>query len=135
VPENVFGRRSVDVEKTVWIPTADHALEDGLLMIALHVLKDREIVNMTEEYFGNMGGDQAELYRDVGGTQLAELREKTRAVRGDYKVVITTLRGSVLEQQLTVLEHYNMDLEVCVPVYSRVYSRWSNRTRTEGSLD
>ncbi len=135
MPENVFGRKSVDVGKTIWIPTAEHALEDGLLMIALHVLKDRELVNLSEKHFGNMGVDQAELYKDIGGPQLAELREKTRAVRGDYKVVITTLRDSALEQQLTVLKHYKMDVEVCVPVYSRVYSRWSNRTRNEGSLD
>ncbi len=135
VPENVFGKGSIDIERTVWIPTIEHALEDGLLMIALHVLKDREMVNLTEKYFGNKGIDRAELYKDINGSQLAELREKARAVQGDYKAVITTLRDSLLKQQLTVLKHYKMDVEICVPVYSRLYSQWNNRIRTEGSLD
>ncbi len=135
VPENVFGKRPLEMEKTVWIPTVEHTLEDGLLMIALHILKDREIVNLTEEYFENKGIDRAKLYEDIDKAQLEELRRKTRAVRGDYKIVITTLRDSLLEQQLTVLKHYKMDVEICVPVYSKTYSRWENRTIIEGSLD
>lgn len=135
VPENVFGERSIDIEKTVWIPTVEHALEDGLLMIALHVLQDREIVNLSEEYFGNRGVDRTELYKDISESQLAELHAKTRTVQGDYKIVVTTLRDSVLEQQLTVLKHYKMDLEACVPVYSRAYSGWRGGMNIEGSLD
>jgi len=135
MPENVFGRGSAELDRTVWIPTVEHTLEDGLLMIALHVLKDKTIVNLTEEYFGNKGIDRAELYKDINKSHLAELREKTRSVQGDYKMVITTFRDSLLEQQLTVLKHYKMDVEICVPVYSRAYSRWNNRTRIEGSLD
>lgn len=133
MPENVFGRRSTDLEKTVWHPTVEHTLEDGLLMIALHILKDEVTVNLAERYFENKGIDRAELYEDIDALQLAELREKARAVRGDYKIVLTTLRCPVLEQQLPVLEEYRMDVEVCVPVYSRLYSRWTNRTDTEGS--
>lgn len=135
MPENVFGTESVDIEKTVWIPTIEHALEDGLLMVALHVLKDGEITNLAEKYFGNKGVDRAELYKDVSEAQLAELHGKTRAVQGDCKVVITTFRDSVLEQQLTVLKHYKMDLEACVPVYSRAYSGWRGGMNIEGSLD
>jgi hypothetical protein len=99
----VFGRGSIDIEKTVWIPTVEHALGDGLLMIALHVLKDREIVNLAEEHFEDKGVDRAELDKDLDGSQLAVLREKTRAVQANYKIVITTLRDSMLEPQLTVL--------------------------------
>lgn len=134
VPENVFGEQPADIEKTVWLPTAEHALEDGLLMLALHVVKNREIVNLAERYFRNKGTDRAELYNDINGPQLIELREKTRTIQGDYKIVITTFRDSALEQQLPVLEKYKMDVEVCVPVYSRLYSQWNNRTDTEGSL-
>ncbi len=70
VPENVFGKRPLEMEKTVWIPTVEHTLEDGLLMIALHILKDREIVNLTEEYFENKGIDRAKLYEDIDKAQL-----------------------------------------------------------------
>ncbi|MGH3087684.1 MAG: hypothetical protein ACRDSJ_10270 [Rubrobacteraceae bacterium] len=51
------------------------------------------------------------------------------------KVVVATFKDSMLEQQLLVLERYKMDAEVCVPLYSRLYSRRRNRTDTEGSFD
>jgi hypothetical protein len=134
MPENVFGRGSAELDRTVWIPTVEHALEDGLLMITLHIVKDDAILNLAEKHFGNKGVDRAELYKDINESQLTELHERCRAVRGDLKIAVTTFKGSLLEQQLPILEKYKMDVEVCVPIYSRLYSQWNKRTNTEGSL-
>lgn len=134
MPENVFDRGSAELDRTVWIPTVEHALEDGLLLAVLHILKDDEVLNLAEKYFGNKGVDQAELYQDISESQLRELHEKCRAVKDDFKIILMTFKDSVLEQQLPVLERYTMDVEVCVPLYSRLYSRWRNRTDTEGSF-
>jgi len=134
MPENVFGRGSVELDRTVWIPTVEHALEDGLLMVVLHILKDEEVLNLAENHFGNQGVDRAELYQDISKPQLRELHEKCRSVSGDFKIILTTFKDSLLKQQLPVVEKYRMDVEVCAPIYSRLYSRWSNRTKTEGSL-
>ena len=45
-----------------------------------------------------------------------------------------TNSGCSMEQQMPVLEHYGYDVEVLVPVYTRLYSRWLNSTVIRGSL-
>ncbi len=134
MPENVFGRRSTGAERITWLPTVEYMLEDALLMIAVHVLKNREIVKLSNSYFLNKDHNRAELYHDILESHLGELREKSRALRGDHKVILTVLKDSTILHQLSVLERYKMDLEVCTPTYSRLYSRWTDSTNIEGSL-
>ena len=39
--------------KIIWIPTVDNMLEDGLLMLAIHAIKQPEIIALAEQYFNN----------------------------------------------------------------------------------
>jgi len=57
-----------------------------------------------------------------------------REVSGFPKLIILVFRGSHIEKKLAVLEQYKMNVEVCSPIYSRLYSSWTNENRIEGSL-
>lgn len=61
--------------------------------------------------------------------------KRCRAAENQYKLVLTVLKGSTIERQLKVLEKYQMDVEVCVPQFSRLHSQWRNSTTVQGALD
>lgn len=134
VPQHVFENDTEVEEKVIWVPTVESMLEDALLMIALHVLRDEDIIRLAERYLPNQGGGRVELYENVNKTHLKELHERNRNIQTDYKLVVTAFKDSTILRQLAVLENYRMDLEVCTPTYSRLYSRWEDRTNIEGSL-
>ncbi len=134
VPENVFEwgpERST--ERIVWIPTIENALEDALLMVAIYVLEDQGIRELAGDRLPRRS-NHLEVYEAFSRPLLEELYSKSRALTADYKTVLTLLNGSAIRQQLPVLEHYKMEVEVCVAAYSRLYSEWEEGWRTEGSL-
>lgn len=138
LPENIFDRntaRDPVSKKTIWHPTMENALEDALLMIAVYVLREPKTRELAMECFYDFNDHRVELHKDnVLESDLQSLYEHVRNINAEYKIVVTTLKGSPIEVQLPVLEKYSMDVEVCTPIYSRLYSRWEKRTKTEGSL-
>ncbi|MFC1895623.1 hypothetical protein ACFL0Q_03030 [Thermodesulfobacteriota bacterium] len=50
VNENVSEEGGSGVGRITWIPTIDDMLEDAMLMIALHICKDREIMELAEVF-------------------------------------------------------------------------------------
>lgn len=135
VPENIFNTGANKVEKKItWMPTVENMLEDALLMIVIHVLENKEITELAQKYVRNKRDDCVELYQDINSQYLEKLYEKCRAVDARYKIVVTVLEGSSIQNQLKVIDNYKMDVEVCIPKYSRQYSRWINDTKIEGSL-
>jgi hypothetical protein len=132
VPENIF--QETPEAKITWIPTIENMLEDALLMIAIHVLKEEEIVKLAEKFFTNTKPHWAELYRDISKEDREALYEKCRKIENKYKIILTVFATSTIHSQLAVLEHYKMDVEVCVPVFSRLYSVWTKKTRITGTL-
>ena len=135
VPENIFNEESAEFKKITWIPTMENMLEDALLMIAIHVIRDEEIRNLAERYFRNETTEWAELYEDIDEGDLESLREKCREIGNRYKIVITVFEGSSARSDVKILENYKMDVEVCTPTYYRLFSSWTGETRIEGSLD
>jgi hypothetical protein len=134
VPENVFEwgpERST--ERIVWIPTIENALEDALLMVAIYVLEDQGIRELAADRLRRLD-KHAEVYEAFDRPLLEELYSRSRALEADYKIVLTLLNNSDILRQLPVLEHYKMEVEVCVATYSRQYSTWAGEWRTEGSL-
>lgn len=124
----------VEPGKVTWIPTLENTLEDALLMIAIHVIKEPEIVEMASQLFRSQENNWVVMYDDVNPQDLALLYQRCRALENTFKLVITVLRGSSIEDQLKVLDQYKMDLEVCQPKFVRLYSNWLNQTRVEGEL-
>ncbi|UMZ73723.1 hypothetical protein [Natranaerofaba carboxydovora] len=50
------------------------------------------------------------------------------------KVAISVFEGSHLKTQLPLLEEYEVDMEVCTPIYDRFYNQWQGEVVVEGRL-
>ena len=118
-----------------WIPTLDNMLEDALLMIAVHVCKNSELLDKAKDFNTKIQADWMEMYTDLNGTQRQQLYHDCRAIENYPKLIISTFSGSSIEGQLLILEQYKMDVEVCRVNYSRLYSSWRDDTKIEGSLN
>ncbi len=134
VRQNIFQERKDDIGKITWIPTIENMLEDALLMIAIHICKDNEVIDLARNFCNKIELHYLELYSNFKEFQLKKLYEKCRRIKNYPKIIISIFRGSTIERQISVLENYEMDVEVCRPVYSRLYSPWTEGWKIEGSL-
>lgn len=121
--------------KITWIPTLDNMLEDGLLMLAIFVLKDPELVELAQEYFHNKEVNKAILYDDITEEYRQVLYQKSRSMAWKCKLIISVFNQSYIHPQLSVLNDYPMNLEVCVPIFTRIHSRWDKQLRITGSIN
>ena len=135
VPENVFNPENTNINKITWLPTVENMLEDALLMIAINVLKDKEISELAKEHFKRDIHGSLALYQDIDPSALKTLYQKCRKLKNRYEIVLTVLEGSSIRGQLKVLNSYGIDMEVCTPRYFRNYSAWTDEVITMGSLD
>ena len=135
VPENIFSPGDDKITKVTWIPTIENMLEDALLMIAINVLKDKEISELAKKHFKRDVHGSLSLYEDIDPAALKTLYQKCRKIKNRYKIVLTVLEGSSIRGQLKVLKNYGIDMEVCIPLYFSTYSAWTNEVITMGSLD
>lgn len=120
--------------KVTWIPTVENTLEDALLMIGIHVVRDPEIVELASQFIASKENNWVVMYEDVEQVHREMLYQRCRALENTFKLVITVLRGSAIDEQLKVLSDYKMDVEVCRPDFVRLYSRWLDQNRIEGEL-
>lgn len=131
----------------VWIPSLDHMLEDALLMVGVYILKDKQLTELIYEARGKIAEQTALEYgkpspqRDdflelgyLSPADRAPLYERCRAMNHRYKAVVTVFEGSSLRGHVGALMNYSMDVEVCLPGFSRWYSAWRRETLTRGSL-
>ncbi len=125
---------SNDTRRVIWIPTVERMLEDAIVMIALHVVRDSRVLEAASACFDRPEGDRLELYDDAKG-DLDGLYEAARAVKGFPKLVISVLAGSTIVRQLPVLREYTMDVEVCTSTFRREWSEWQRETVEAGRLD
>jgi len=127
-----------DDKERVWIPTLENTIEDALLMVAYFVVKDEEALDALKGIKDVTGEEHLEMYEAFTDEQREKLYMANRKALGKYedlKVVVTVLEGSLFRQQLPVLKQYDVDMEVCLSVYSRTYSRWRDEVILTGSLD
>lgn len=134
VDQNIFQKERSSFPKIIWIPTAERMLEDALLMVVIHILKNREIVKMAKGFFSEIESNGVELYSNLNESQRNKLYQKCRKISDFPKIIISAFRGSTIEKQLAVLKQYKMDVEVCSPIFSRLYSSSTNEYKIEGSL-
>lgn len=95
-------------EATVWIPSAEHLLDDAILLMAVHVLRDDSVLARVRERFPSLTeirspfeDEPIELEKLREG-DLAELRERCREIDVDAKLVVTVLEGSSLETHFPI---------------------------------
>ena len=133
VEENIFQTTNRE-KRVVWVPTVKDMLEDAFLMIALHVVKDLELVQLARSFSKVATSHRLELYDSFEDDQRRELYEKCRGLATFPKIVLSVFTGSSLMGQLGVVEKYDMDIEVCTPAYVRLSSPWSKERTIKGSL-
>lgn len=121
-------------QRIVWIPTLEHMLEDGLLMIAIYVFKYPEIVQLAQEYFHNEQENRAELYQDITSDHLQILYQKNRSRRWECGLIISVFEQAHIFSELPILEAYSMDLEVRAPIFIRHRSDWNGKSHIKGTL-
>jgi hypothetical protein len=134
VQENVFEENRGGAGRITWIPTVEDMLEDALLMIAIHVAKNREVVELARSFNSRIEMDKVALPSVLEEIQRRRLYLKCRSILDFPKLVISVFRGSTIDKQLSVLEEYKMDVEVCRVGYSRLSSPWASESTTGGSL-
>ncbi len=134
VPQNIFREPVRGPRKIVWIPTVENMLEDALLMIAIHVCKNKELIRLAKSFSASIKANRLELYSDLKDLHREQLYQKCREISDFPKTIVSVFKGSTIEKQLSVLKHYKMDVEVCISIYSRLYSLWARETTVNGYL-
>lgn len=105
-------------ENIYWVPTVENMLEDGLLLVAVHIWRNDDIIRTLKATVGNDNLKQLELYnlpkedRDI-------LYEKCRVLSNGGKVILSVFSGSTLLGQAGIMERYQVEHEICLPQTSR----------------
>lgn len=125
-------------EAVAWVPSGpEHILEDGLLLLALHVLRDENLLELAESRLPELlkVGRRIDLTK-MPKSGLDELRQRCTQIDLHYKLAVTVLEGSSIHGQLPVLERYPMEVEVCTVTYSRLARGFagSGKPEARGSL-
>ena len=134
VGANILQENEKEFSKIVWLPSLNNMLEDAILMVAIHILKNEEIVNMAREFTSNISSKVFEIHSELNDENRDLLYQKCKELSEFPKIIISIFSSSSLEKHLIVLEKYKMEVEVCNPSYSRLYSRWNQNFQIEGSL-
>lgn len=137
VPQNIarFDRDRREQRPLRWITRPDDILEDALLLIGLHVARAPDLIELATSSNPDALSDRLESRRDFPDARRKELNRLCRRLVRYPKLIVTVLEGSTLRAQLPLLEYYNMDVEVCSPVYHRLRGSGGGPPDISGSLD
>lgn len=111
---NFFKEPYSPERKIVWIPSSENMLEDAMLMIAIHVLKNKKVKKNAEKYCGNITGLNLEIFSALEKSQRHELYENCRSIKNWPKIVVSVFHGSTIKNQLDILKEYSIDFEKCM---------------------
>lgn len=109
-------------------------LDDAFLMIALYIVESEPVRALFNEFTGKIDEERIEVYRDLTDEQRQQLYTLCREMTNFPKLVLCIFEGSHMSGLISVLEHYKMECEVLMPVYTRTYSRWAKETQIRGTL-
>ena len=111
----------------------DDLIPDALLMIAYHVVREEGLVREGAAVLPNGGGDWTDL-KEVSADHLRLLRQNAVAALRHIKLVVTVCEDSMLRSQLLHFANTEMELEVCVPSYSRLQESMTGKVVERGNL-
>ncbi|MBK7301256.1 MAG: hypothetical protein IPI79_13565 [Moraxellaceae bacterium] len=120
----------------VWVATVENCLEDAFLMIAILIQRDVDLIELAKSFYPTIETERhITLYEAFSLEQRMQLYAKCRQITTFEKMIVTVFRQSHLlsRRQLSVIESYRMDIEVCSVCYSRLFSMWTNNTYIEGN--
>jgi hypothetical protein len=117
----------------VWVPTVEHMLDDALLMIAVHVIGEFKMKDISKKK--GKGSKLFEVYDDMDKKIHTTLLKELPSLPGFPKVAVTILAGSELLKHLPAIKRYSMDVEVCATCYARSKSAWTQTTSITDFID
>ena len=113
-PINLQQGGEVEKIRIVWIPSAENMLDDALLMIAIHVMKNKQIIDFAQKIYKNIEGPYLEMNGQLTHSQRDQLYEECRRIKDWPKIVVTVMGGSSIKAQLPILKKYSIECEICV---------------------
>lgn len=115
VDENIFRKPGDGNNRIFWVPSGvEHMLEDALLMIAYHIVKDPEVIQIAREAIKDLESPGVQLHLSLDKNMRDVLIARCRAIENWPKLVITVTSGSSVSNQVDVINNYNMDVEICM---------------------
>jgi len=115
VNQNISTEMNPKKEKIKWIPSKpEHILEDCLLMIAFHVIKNPEIISLVKKFFNQYDMKNVDLSSNLHTNAREELISSCRKITNWPKMVIIGMYNSSINNQISVLECYTLDKEICI---------------------
>jgi hypothetical protein len=102
---DLFGD-DIDKKKVRWIPTVENMLEDAMLLIGIHVIKDDAVIKAAREFCKHDNLYDLELYDAFEKEDLNILYELVRTTKIDYSIALTIFKESHIINQFHILDHY-----------------------------
>jgi len=124
-----------NAKSVCWVPTLEHMLDDGLLMIAVHFMRAFSLSDIAKKNYRASKGKPFEIYEDMDPTTHEDLIVAMRLLPDFPKLVITILEGSSLRDHVSNIKNYSMDVELCFAGYKRNLSMWTEGTHIEDFID
>lgn len=110
----IEGPRRLD--EIIWIPTLENMLEDAFLMIGIHLIQDAQLIALATDFYSDACDKRIDaLYEHFTNDQRLQLYGKTKSLVFP-KLIISVFNGSHIRNQLSVIEQYGMDVEICLPI-------------------
>jgi len=131
---DLFEDKQTNKKRVTWIPTIENMLEDALVMIGLYVLKDEKLFEMVKRYSKDNMLDYIELYQ-IELENRQELYDYIITMKSHHKIMVSVFRGSSISNQISVLDDFMNEIEVCNSIYIKELSIWSRKFETTGSLE
>jgi hypothetical protein len=101
-----------DGVEVTWQTKIDRALEDGLLIIGSQILKNDTILSLLPPEERGASGDPLS---GLDTERIEKLRDECKSIDSGVKAVLTVQENSALVNQLTVLQAYSMNVNLCLP--------------------
>jgi hypothetical protein len=101
-------------ESITWVPSSpDTLLHDAILMTAVHVFQDEELLETASRAVPNIAGQWLDLNTLGASPELPTLYEKSRSLCWKASMVVTVLSQSSLRHLLDQFAQYAFDVRIC----------------------
>lgn len=101
-----------------WIPTVDNMLDDAMLLIGVHVIKDEAVIKAANEFCKLDNLNDLELYEAFTKEDLQTLYEIVRTTRIEYSIALTLFNESHIINQYKILDYYECRANVFTVTHS-----------------
>ncbi|TVQ25838.1 MAG: hypothetical protein EA383_07165 [Spirochaetaceae bacterium] len=121
--------------RIVWIPHPAHVVDDLVLQVLVHVMREPAVSSGAEEIIPGLTTAEHVDLSELNAADRGTLSALCLGVAFIPKLVVTLLGGSLLTPNITRFGDYTMDIEICSVAYQRQYSGWSKKTHISGDLE